>query len=96
MVRHIVLWKFKEENKAQNAAEIKRRLEALVGQIEGLRRLEVGVHANDNGFDACLIGDYDSFEALAFYRAHPLHKAAQTIVHAAMTERVSFDYELPD
>ena len=34
MVRHIVMWNLKEENKEANAAEIKRALENLNGKIE--------------------------------------------------------------
>ena len=54
MVRHIVMWNLKEENKEQNALEIKQALEALNGQIEGLIKLEVNRGYNEKGFDLCL------------------------------------------
>lgn len=92
MVRHIVLWNLKEENKEENAAAIKAALEALVGQIEGLRMAQV--NRCYNGYDLCLYSEFDSREALLYYREHPLHKACQKIVHAAMTERVAADCEI--
>ncbi len=93
MVHHIVFWKLKDENKQANAQKIKQGLEALVGQIEGLNKLEVGVNFNPKGWDLCLYSEYESREALAFYQNHPKHKAMQAVVHAAMLERAVVDYE---
>ena len=94
MVRHIVMWNLKEENKEQNALEIKQALEALNGQIEGLLKLEVNRGYNEKGFDLCRYSEFESPEAVLFYRDHPLHKACQKIVHAAMVERVVCDAEI--
>ena len=51
MVTHIVFWKLKDEalgaDKAENAKQIKQRLEALVGIIPGLIEAKVGI--NENG-----------------------------------------------
>ena len=47
MIRHIVMWKFRrdlEQTPMEIAAEMKSRLEALNGKIEGLLRAEVGVN----------------------------------------------------
>jgi quinol monooxygenase YgiN len=93
MIKHIVLWKLKEENKQENALLIKQRLEALVGQIDGLNKLEVGINFNEKGWDLCLYGEYRDKAALAFYQNHEKHKAVQQIVHAAMLERAVVDYE---
>ena len=93
MIKHLVFWKLKEENKAENAQRIKQGLEALVGQIDGLNKLEVGININPKGWDLCLYGEYRDREALAFYQNHEKHKAMQQIVHAAMLERAVVDYE---
>ncbi len=93
MIKHIVMWKLKEENKMQNALEIKKGLEALVGQIEGLLKLEVGINFNEKGLDLCLYGEYRDKDALAFYQQHEKHKAMQKVVHAAMAERYVVDFE---
>jgi len=88
------MWNLKEENKEKNATEIKRALEALNGKIEGLLRLEVRRGCNEKGFDLCLYSEFTSYEAVLNYRDHPLHKACQQIVHAAMVERVVCDCEM--
>jgi uncharacterized protein (DUF1330 family) len=92
MVRHIVMWKL--NNKA-DAAEIKRRLEALAGRIPGLLHLEVGVDflASEQSADLVLIAELESRRALETYQAHPEHQAVAPLVKAAAISRVVVDYE---
>lgn len=94
MVCHIVMWNLKEENKEANALEIKRALEALNGRIPGLIKLTVNRGYNEKGFDLCLYSEFETRQDVLDYRDHPLHKACQQIVHAAMCERVVCDYEV--
>ena len=97
MLRHIVMWNLKDEaaggTKEQNAAIIKERLEALVGRIDGLRRLEVGRNVVEGGYDLCLYSELDDLAALHFYKEHPLHKEVQAFVHQVITSRVACDSE---
>lgn len=97
MVTHIVMWNLKDEaeggSKEQNASIIKERLEALVGRIPGLLSLKVNRNVMPGGYDLCLLGQYESLEALKGYRDHPLHKEVQQFVHKVITERVSCDFE---
>lgn len=97
MVTHIVMWNLKDEaeggSKEQNAAVIKERLEALVGRIPGLLSLKVNRGLLPGGYDLCLLGQYESLEALKGYRDHPLHKEVQQFVHKVITDRVSCDFE---
>ena len=97
MVTHIVMWNLKDEaeggSKEQNAAVIKERLEALVGRIPGLLSLKVNRGIMPGGYDLCLLGQYESLEALKGYRDHPLHKEVQQFVHKVITDRVSCDFE---
>lgn len=81
-------------NRERNAAIIKERLEALVGKIDGLRRLEVGRNVVSGGYDLCLYSELESLAALEFYRSHPLHKEVQKFVHEVITERVACDSEM--
>ena len=51
MIRHIVMWKFRRdmaETPQEIAQEMKSRLEALNGKIDGLLRAEVGVNIKDS------------------------------------------------
>ena len=97
MVTHIVLWNLKEEaagaSREENASEINRRLEALVGQIDGLLSLKVGRNVVPGGFVLALVGQYRDLAALEFYREHPLHKEVQKFVHEVITQRVSCDFQ---
>ena len=97
MVTHIVMWNLKDEaeggSREQNAANMKERLEALVGKIPGLLSLKVNRGVMPGGYDLCLLGQYESLDALKGYRDHPLHKEVQQFVHKVIAERVSCDFE---
>ena len=97
MVKHMIIWKFKDEvaDKAATANEIKTALEGLVGKIDGLLEM----HILTERF-ACSAGDVmmdSSFvdaAALDFYQKHPLHqKIANKLVRPVMQQRLSFDYQ---
>jgi len=99
MIKHIVLWKLKEEanglSKEQNAAEIKSKLESLHGKIEGLLKIEVGfdfLHSPESA-DIVLYSEFENREALDFYQQHPLHKAVMPFIAEARSERRVVDYE---
>ena len=97
MVTHIVMWNLKDEaeggSREQNAAIMKERLEALVGKIPGLLSLKVNRGVMPGGYDLCLLGQYESLDALKGYRDHPLHKEVQQFVHKVIAELVSCDFE---
>ena len=99
MIRHIVMWKFNrdmEETPLQVAEEMKRRLEALNGKIDGLLRAEVGVNAKESAsaYDAVLTADFPSWEALDAYRVHPLHVVVVEYCKVRCASHVDVDYEL--
>lgn len=99
MVRHIVLWRLKESaggrGKADNAAEIKRRLEGLNGKLPGLLKLEVGIDFSrgPESADVALYSEFESRAALDAYQVHPLHEAIKAFVTEARRERWLVDYE---
>lgn len=99
MVKHIVLWKLKEEahgnDKVTNAKLIKEKLEDLSGKIEGLLKIEVGIDfLGGNNFDVALYSELASREALDAYQAHPLHQAVLPFVKEAVIDRKAVDYEI--
>lgn len=93
MIRHVVMWKFKEGSEA----EMKRFLDglkALVGQIDCLRSLETGINVNPKEqFNAVLICRFDSLEDLAKYDGDPRHAACKAIIKPICLERVAVDFE---
>lgn len=99
MIRHIVMWKFRrdlDESPQQIAQQMKSRLEALNGKIEGLLRAEVGVNVKEtaSSFDAVLTADFTSWEAMEAYKINPLHVVISDYCKERREERVDVDYEL--
>lgn len=93
------MWKFRrdlEETPEQIALEMKSRLEALVGRIDGLLRAEVGVNIKEtaSSYDAVLTADFPSFETMEAYKVHPLHVAVSDYCKSRRLERVDVDYKL--
>ena len=94
MVKHIVMYTLKEGvDKSSAIATIAQLLEPLVGQIDGLLKLEV-CPAYQGGMDYVLYSELESRAALAAYAKHPLHVAAmEQFIHWIDT-RVAGDYEM--
>ncbi|QEN07193.1 Dabb family protein [Oceanispirochaeta crateris] len=99
MIKHIVMWKFKDEaegkSKDENIQIIKKDLENLVGVIPEIRELEVGINKTvaDTAFDAVLVSTFDSMEDLKAYREDPRHKKAAAYNKLCRLDRVVVDYE---
>ena len=98
MVRHNVMWNLKDEalghTKWENAAEMKKKLEALVGKVEGLLSAEVSFNFTDGGHDVCLVATHTDKAALAHYQGHPAHLEVKKFVHAVIESRVCHDAEI--
>ena len=93
MVRHIVLYTPKEGvDKDAAVVLIASKLEPLVGQIPGLRKLEV--RRCFAGSDYALYSEFDRPEDVPAYRAHPLHQEAKSHFHHLLAARVSADFEV--
>ncbi len=99
MVKHIILWKLKEEYTEEQKAEIKKGikegLEGLKGKIPGL----IDVKVNINGLpsstvDLMLDTSFESKEALKNYSVHPEHVAvANSKVRPYTSIRSCLDFE---
>ncbi len=97
MVRHIVIWTLKDEahgkTKAENILIIKKKILALLGQIEGLTEIEVGINVVGSG-DISLCSTHVDFPALELYQKHPAHVEVGAYVKEASESRLSCDYEV--
>ena len=94
MVRHIVLYTFKEDvDKAKAVSIIKGQLEPLVGVIPGLLHMEIRA-AYQGGMDYALFSEFESREALKNYASHPAHLAAKEHFHHFLATRTCADYEV--
>ena len=100
MVKHLVMWNFKEdfpaEKKEETAREADKRLKALVGQIKGLAFAEMRLNRlPGSSRELLLISELETPEDLDAYQVHPLHVAvAEEVIKPAACDRVCFDYEM--
>ncbi len=99
MVKHIIIWNFKEEytpeEKAAHAAKIKAGLEGLAGQIDGLTEIKVYTNPLDssNG-DLMLDSTFVDEDALKGYQSNPKHIEVATFVRSVVGARKCFDFEV--
>jgi len=93
MVKHIVLYTFKEGiDKDEAVKTVAAVLEPLVGKIPGLLHLEI--RRAFSGMDYALYSEFESREALSNYASHPLHLEAKTHFFHLLDSRVAADYDL--
>ena len=94
MVVHIVMFAFKEENKAANIEKTKAMLEALVEKIDGLKSMEVGINFTDSerAMDLSLYSTFDSKEDLATYAVHSAHLEVVSFIKEVTTASKVVDY----
>lgn len=96
MVKHIILWKLKNENNTDEVKlGIKDGLECLMGVIPGLLEIKVETETLDSSnVDVMLYSVFENKAALKGYAAHPEHvKVADTMVRPFTETRACFDYE---
>lgn len=99
MVRHVILWKLKEElteaEKADIKAGIKQGLEGLAGQVPGLLSVTVYTEALPSSAGADLMLDCTLADeaALKGYAVHPAHVAvANSKVRPYTAVRTCLDF----
>ena len=99
MVKHIVMWKFKDFaeglTKEENLMKVKTMIEALPEKIDFIREMKVEFNINDKEgmYDAVLISSFDTLDDVKRYRVHPEHVKISQYVALVKTDRASVDYE---
>ena len=98
MVKHMIIWHFKEEvaDKTACANAIKTALEGLVGKIDGLLEMRILTEkfASSSG-DIMMDSTFASIAALENYQKHPQHvEIANGLVRPNIDVRLSFDYDV--
>ncbi len=96
MVKHIILWKLKEEhNNDEVKAGIKQGLEGLTGKIPGLLEIKVQTTCLDSSnVDVMLYSVFEDAASLKGYSVHPAHvEVADTKVRPFTATRSCIDFE---
>lgn len=98
MLKHIVMWKLKEhangKTKKENALLLKEKLENLVGEIDELRSLEVGINVieTEASYDLVLTTTFDNEADLKSYATNPKHVLVSEFCSSIRESRVVVDY----
>ncbi len=98
MVKHVIIWSLKDEAKenASLKAEIKEKLEGLLGRIEGLSEMKIiteGLPSSTG--DMMLDSTFVDADALKYYANHPEHVAiADGLVRPNVMSRAAYDFEV--
>ncbi len=97
-VRHLVLFRLASDDPQQRSSDIEEmssRLEALVGQIEGLESLQVRPGLGGEGqWDAALVSEHSSLTALQEYQRHPAHVDVVSWVATVVKDRAVVDVQV--
>lgn len=96
MVKHIILWRLKEEYNTDDVKiGIKNGLESLLGVVPGLLEIKVQTEVlPSSNADVMLYSVFDSAEALKGYAVHPEHvQVADTFVRPYTATRTCVDFE---
>lgn len=101
MVRHIILWKLREDIEAAEKetikSGIKQGLEGLKGVVPGLIDIHVytGKRLDSSNCDVMLDSSFESEAALKGYSVHPAHVAvANSKVRPFTAQRTCLDFEI--
>ena len=99
MIKHIVMWRLKEEDPAEKleiAKELKKRLENLKNVIPEIVQIEAGINFNqaEVAFDVVLYSMFVTEKELTDYQNHPEHVKVVEYVKEIVSDRCVVDYEV--
>lgn len=100
MLKHIVMWKLKDQaegaDRSANAKKMKELLDACAGIVPGILKFEValaqpGLEAT---YDVVLYSEFADRASLDAYQEHPQHVALKPFIGAVREARQCMDYEI--
>ncbi|MCA1326565.1 Dabb family protein [Herbaspirillum sp. alder98] len=100
MIKHIVMWKLKDQaegaDRATNMQKMKVLLDGCAGIVPGILKFEAvlaqpGLEAT---YDVVLYSEFESRAALDAYQDHPEHVAIKPFIGAVREARQCMDYEI--
>ena len=95
MLTHVVLFKFKPETSAAEAARLEAGLKGLPAVIAEIREFRVGrdVVRSERSYDLALVSAFDDLAAMQRYQVHPAHQEVVTLVKAFCAGVVAVDFD---
>jgi len=96
VLRHVVLFKFKDSSTRQEIKEIEDAFRALPGKIDAIYDFEwgtdVSVENRQQGFTHCFVVTFQTEDDRAIYLPHPAHKEFGRILGPHLDKVLVVDY----
>ena len=98
-IRHIVMWRLRGDTPEERAAarhKVKTAFEGLMGRINGLNHIEVGLDTSDVDYacDVVLVSEFADSAALRAYATHPEHLRVREELGDLRIARYQVDYPI--
>ncbi len=96
MIKHVVMWKFKEEGKEENIKKAKELLLSLPSVISQIKKMNVYVDVShtEMSMDFMLDTEFESMSDLNTYAVHPEHVKVSQFIRSVIESRVVLDSEI--
>nr|WP_247237967.1 Dabb family protein [Telluribacter sp. SYSU D00476] len=96
MLRHVVLFKFKDSSTPQQVKEVEDAFRKLPSQIKEIKSLEWGTNNSpenlNQGFTHCFFVTFEDEAGRAVYLPHPAHKAFGKVLGPHLDKVLVVDY----
>lgn len=94
MIKHVVLFKFKQGASEARFAQLEALMKALPGQIPEIRGYELGLDVvrSERSYDFALVSAFDDPEALKRYQEHPAHQEVLSIIKELFGQIIAADF----
>ena len=94
MIRHIVLFRIKDEFKGE-IPQLVKNFEGMAGRIEGMLELQAGADIlhSERSYDLALITVFQDRAAFDAYQTHPVHLPVKKRMHEVRSASVACDFE---
>ncbi len=96
LLRHVVLFKFKEGTTPEQISQVKTTFAALPSKIPQIKAYEWGLNNSpeglEKGFTHCFFLTFTSEEDRAIYLPHPNHKAFGAVLSPFLEDVLVVDY----
>lgn len=96
VLRHVVLFQFKEDAPAENIKTIEDGFRALPGKIKEITDFEwgtnIGGKERSQGYTHCFIVTFAGTEGLEKYLPHPAHQAFVELLKPTLEKALVIDY----
>ena len=97
MIRHIVMFKIKEEYKSE-IPQLVENFYGMKGRIEGMVNLEAGADflGSERSYDLALITEFTDRAAFDAYQTHPVHLPVKKRMLEVRLTSVACDYVIKE